>query len=336
MQTIRPLWKWVLSFFLLINLNNCTSWPGLILLLFGGGGGKSGMLIIPPGGGDSAQSPSPPSSSGGGNNPGGDPGGGGTPSSPSVTSVTSSKPSGNYKEGEVIDITLNFSEPITADGPITITLNNGETVTCSPPSETTITCTYTVGTGSGQDANPLEVVSVNGNITNSSGTALSNGSNLAGATPLSSDKTFVIDNTAPTISHVTTTTPDGYYGAGATITIQVVFNEIINVSGGPPQLTLNTTPLPSVVDCTGTSTNTLTCSYTIKTGDVSIDLDYETNTSFALNGATITDLAGNPLTSLTLPNPGATGSLAANSNIQVDGTQKQFSLQLQALVEMKV
>jgi len=186
-----------------------------------------------------------------------------------------------------------------------------------------MTCTYTVGTGAGQDASPLEVVSVNGTLSNSNNVNISNASNLAGATPLSNDKLLTIDNTVPFISHVTSSTANGFYGAGANIVIQIVFNEVINVTGGTPSITLETGDPDRVASCTsGSGTNTLSCTYTVQAGDFSTDLDYVSTSSFNLNGATVTDLAGNTLVSSTLPVPSQTGSLSANKDIQIDGNAK--------------
>ena len=75
-----------------------------------------------------------------------------------------------------------------------------------------------------------------------------------------------------------------------------------------------------MVDYTsGSGTATLTFNYTVQAGDTSADLDYISATALALNGGTITDAATNNAT-LTLPAPGAAGSLAANKAIVIDTT----------------
>ena len=58
--------------------------------------------------------------------------------------------------------------------------------------------------------------------------------------------------------------------------------------------------------------------YDIQAGDTSADLDYAATNSLTLNGSTIRDDAGNDAT-LTLPYPGAAGSLSANKNLVVNG-----------------
>src|SRR5204863_511081 len=63
----------------------------------------------------------------------------------------------------------------------------------------------------------------------------------------------------------------------------------------------------------------LTFDYAVVSGDASNDLDYTSTGALTLNGGTIKDAAGNNAT-LTLPAPGAAGSLGANKNIVIDTT----------------
>ena len=116
------------------------------------------------------------------------------------------------------------------------------------------------------------------------------------ANSLGANKALVIDTTAPTISGVSSTKADGTYGAGTLIPITVTFGEPVNVVG-VPQLTLETGTTDRVVNYTS--------------GTV------------ALNGGTILDLATNAAT-LTLPAPGAAGSLGANKNIVVQSADYDF------------
>jgi hypothetical protein len=63
----------------------------------------------------------------------------------------------------------------------------------------------------------------------------------------------------------------------------------------------------------------LTFNYTVEAGNTSADLSYAATTSLALNGGTINDVATNAGT-LTLPAPGAAGSLSANKVVVIDTT----------------
>jgi hypothetical protein len=69
----------------------------------------------------------------------------------------------------------------------------------------------------------------------------------------------------------------------------------------------------------GSGTSTLTFTYTVAAGQNSSHLDATSTTALTLNGGTIVDTSSTPAT-LTLPTPGAAGSLGANSNIVIDTT----------------
>lgn len=124
------------------------------------------------------------------------------------------------------------------------------------------------------------------------------------------------DTTAPTVASVNSSTADGTKGAGAAISIQVAFSERVNVTGAP-RLALNSGGMAAYASGTGSST--LTFTYTVAVGDTAADLDYTAAGALTLNGGTIRDAAGNNAT-LTLPSPGAAGSLGANKALVVDTT----------------
>jgi hypothetical protein len=116
-------------------------------------------------------------------------------------------------------------------------------------------------------------------------------------------------------------TANGSYGVNSLITIQVPFTETVtvNTASGTPTLLLETGSTDRTATYSGGSgTNTLSFQYTVQAGDASVDLDANSASALQLNGATIRDAAGNNAI-LTLPSPGATGSLAANAALVVDG-----------------
>jgi hypothetical protein len=130
---------------------------------------------------------------------------------------------------------------------------------------------------------------------------------------------IIIDTTPPTVTNVTSTTANGTYTTGAVIPVTVTFSEVVHVTG-TPQLTLETGATDRVVNySSGSGTNTLTFNYTVQARDTSADLDYVATASLALNGGTIRDAAFNNAT-LTLPTPGAAGSLGANKAIVIVAT----------------
>lgn len=118
----------------------------------------------------------------------------------------------------------------------------------------------------------------------------------------------------PSVTNVTSSTANGQYGVGATISIQVTFSETVNVTG-TPQLALNSGGTASYAS--GSGTNTLTFVYTVAAGQNSAHLDYTSTGALSLNGGTIKDTGSNNAV-LTLPAPGAAGSLGANKNIVIN------------------
>ncbi|WP_390903735.1 Ig-like domain-containing protein [Shewanella seohaensis] len=117
---------------------------------------------------------------------------------------------------------------------------------------------------------------------------------------------------------MTASTANGTYKVGDSISIQVNFSEVVNVTG-TPQLTLETGTTDRAVNYTsGSGTSSLTFSYTVQAGDNSSDLDYVSTSALALNSGTIRDAASNNAT-LTLATPGAANSLGANKALVVDG-----------------
>ena len=132
-------------------------------------------------------------------------------------------------------------------------------------------------------------------------------------------RSFTVDTATPSVTNVSSSTPNGTYNAGQVISIQVSFSEAVIVTG-TPQLTLETGASDAVVGYTsGSGTSTLTFTYTVASGHNSADLDYTSSGALALNGGTIRDAASNSAT-LTLPIPGAAGSLSANESLVIDTT----------------
>lgn len=120
--------------------------------------------------------------------------------------------------------------------------------------------------------------------------------------------------TIAVVTNITSSIANGAYKAGAIIPIQVTFSKIVNVTG-TPQLALNSGGTASYTSGTGTST--LTFTYTVAAGQNSSHLDYTSTSALSLNGGTINDSGSTPA-NLTLPPPGASGSLGANKNIVID------------------
>lgn len=128
-----------------------------------------------------------------------------------------------------------------------------------------------------------------------------------------------LQTTTPMVTSVSSTDDNGTYGVGSVITLTVQFNRGVFVTG-TPQLALNSgATAVAAYNGTGSGTDTLEFTYTVSDGDESNDLDYAATAALTLNGGTIVGADGATDATLTLPVPGATGSLAANKNLVVDG-----------------
>lgn len=139
------------------------------------------------------------------------------------------------------------------------------------------------------------------------------------------DSSQMTATSAPIITGVTSGTSDGSYKQGGAISIQVSFDQAVTVSG-TPQLTLETGSTDAVVDyASGSGTSTLTFDYTVGSGETASDLDYKSTSALALNGGTIQNSGGNNA-DLTLPSPGALGSLGANKALVVDTTAPSLTV----------
>ena len=102
------------------------------------------------------------------------------------------------------------------------------------------------------------------------------------------------------------------------IDITIAFSGNVTVTNTPRiQLETGTTDRYANY-LSGSGNDTLTFRYTVVSGDSAADLGYVANNSLDLNTTgTITDGAGNNAV-LTLPEPGATGSLSSNKKIVID------------------
>jgi len=121
-------------------------------------------------------------------------------------------------------------------------------------------------------------------------------------------------STAATVTNLTSTTANGSYSVSAMIPISITFSKLVNVTG-LPQLALNSGGTATY--SSGTGTTTLTFNYTVAAGQNSSKLDATSTTALSLNGGTISDTASQAAI-LTLPAPGAAGSLGANKSIVID------------------
>ncbi|CAN5205883.1 hypothetical protein BH20ACI2_BH20ACI2_20270 [soil metagenome] len=157
--------------------------------------------------------------------------------------------------------------------------------------------------------NQLEVYTMNVDGTNQRNVSLHPSSDL--------EPSWGIVAGSLTVTNVDSPGGSGAFGVGAVIPVTVTFGAPVTVTG-TPRLILATGGTGFPVNYTsGSGTAVLTFTYTVQAGHASADLDYTSTAALVLNGGTINSFGGTPAT-LTLPAPGATGSLGFNRNIIID------------------
>ncbi|MCO4753303.1 MAG: hypothetical protein KC478_02420, partial [Bacteriovoracaceae bacterium] len=245
--------------------------------------------------------------------------------SPTLNEVTTSKASGRYGSSETISIEVIYNENVNVIGTPQLTLETGtvdQVVNYSTGSGTqTLYFIYTVSAGdasSDLDYQSASSLFLNGGFVRD---AAGNNAGIALAGPglpnsISDDKDIVIDTIAPQVTEVRSGLGNGMYGVGATIPIEVLFDEAVTV-GGTPQVTLETGITDAIVNySSGSGSDTLTFNYTVSSSEMNSDLDYLNTTALSLNGGTISDGANAAV--LTLSTPGLTGSISDNQTINID------------------
>jgi len=200
---------------------------------------------------------------------------------------------------------------------------------------TSYDATFTYAAGNKDPGADANIFIVKRNISTSTWAATTIGTRTATstqATGITGMGGFAIgqpDVTPPAVTNVSSTKADGAYKAGVLIPIRVTFTEMVKVTG-VPQLALKMEGAANRVlnYSSGTGTNTLTFNYNIQAGDTSSDLDYVDAGSLTLNGGTVLDYNDNSAV-LTLPIPGAEGSLSANKDLVIDTTAPETAINSQ-------
>jgi hypothetical protein len=202
-----------------------------------------------------------------------------------ITSVTSTTANGFYGIGATINVTINFSAPVTlTGGPLTVNLDDGGTVVFIPGASTSgqmsFSGTYTVAPG--QNTNDLDSVS----LTLAPGAILDAVPSLAipAGQSLKDSKALVIDTIDPTIA---ISPPSATNASTGPVTYTVTYSDLHFASStlSTADITLNKTGSANgTVTVTGSGT-TRTVTISNITGDGSLSISIAANTA--------TDLAGN-------------------------------------------
>jgi hypothetical protein len=239
---------------------------------------------------------------------------------PGAPTVSSDTPAGTYTVGDVIDVYVQYNEPIRVVGTPTLELNVApapSTAVYDPVATAAwaagdrVYFTYTVQPGdsvAALDYAGTNALQLNGGFIED---LAANPAPIVLPAPgspnsLAGKKTIAIDTSAPTVvtPFVATTSPAGTYVVGSPpITLTVTFDDAVFVTG-TPQLQLNSFPGRVATYSGGSGTTTLSFTYVVQPGDDTTALNYASTTALQLNGGQIRDLAGNDAV-LTLPGPNA-------------------------------
>jgi hypothetical protein len=247
---------------------------------------------------------------------------------PGVTGVSSVEANGTYLAGAVLHLTVTFSKSVTVTGSPQLTLETGavDGVAAYSSGSGTPTLQFVYTVAAGDASADLDYVSANALALNG-GTIQDSGGNDATLTlptpgttgSLGANRNLLIPGPPPTVVGVSSPDPDGHYYSGVQLTIVVTFSSPVLVTG-QPQLTLETGTSDAVIPyVSGSGTSALSFRYVVGAADVNPDLDYVSVGALGLNGGTIKSLTLSAAT-LTLPAPGAAGSLSANKNLAVAPT----------------
>lgn len=254
---------------------------------------------------------------------------------PRINMLTSVPDSGFFKEGSVIDIELQTSEPVrVTEANMTLALNG--VVSPLPlvgPAvgvlSTALTFRYTVSaddTASSLElagpATALELGTETAAILDATGNSL-DPADLPGpgdAGSLGNNTNVIIDIARGNVELVGAegTSPPGVFGVGDVISIVLQWSEPMIASGDPVLLLQAGVGGPALLSSPSDSTPSLlfTFVYTVVPGDNSAALDYADQT--AIDGGIITDQALNDA-DRSLVSPGGMGSLSA-STLMIDTT----------------
>jgi hypothetical protein len=251
--------------------------------------------------------------------------------SPRLTSVTSTTADGTYGVGAQIQIDVAFNGPVSVSGAPELLLNSGGVAHYTSGSGTnTLTFTYTVASGefsTDLDYTSTNALTLNGGSINLNVSDAVVPAELTLAAPgtsgsLGFGSNININAIVPTVTNVTSSATNTTHDFGDVIPITVQLSRPALVTG-TPQLALNSGGIAFY--SSGSGSTSLIFNYTVGANQFSTDLDYSSTSALTLNGGTITDQSNGGAAGLTLPTPGAAGSLSFNKDIAVDSRPPSVS-----------
>ncbi len=231
----------------------------------------------------------------------------------------------SYKAGDVINFIFGFSEPMKFTGSpfvnIMVGTSTKQAFITTGMGTNELKFSYTVEPGI-NDSDGLEILGdiqlgAGGSLTDLANNSLANLTPLGSITnvdPLIEFSTYLpfpsikIDNTPPSVSgtvkseNKTRTSLSNYFIPGDIMEFSVTFNEQMTIQGSPRiGFKIGNIIRYATYYEPDPSTTIKKFRYTVDSGNIVLDLDgIELNSSIDLDGGSITDLAGNPLSSLAI------------------------------------
>ena len=140
---------------------------------------------------------------------------------------------------------------------------------------------------------------------------------------------FTVDKSPPKLIDINSTNKDGFYKIGDNISIQLIFDENLNIdnTAGSPRIKLETGLNDKYAYYKNVDNNILNFNYIVEENDNSSKLNYHSINSFELNSSIITDSLGNraKFLDMRLPDLSIGGSLKFKKII-VDGIRPEITL----------
>jgi hypothetical protein len=217
----------------------------------------------------------------------------------------------DYGDGEVKELPNAFVGPASLTEPAAAGSDSLNVLPATQP--------LTGMLGPASDSGWLTIGTVSGGVVNFSFTANTSTARTAHIKVLGMSIPVMQSGPQATVMNVTSTAANGTYGTAAVIPITVTFTEAVTVTG-TPQLILNSGGVANY--SSGSGTSTLTFTYTVAAGQSAAWLECASVSALMLNGGTI-DGSASASAVLTLPTPGAAGSLSANKSIVIETDASQ-------------
>ena len=254
---------------------------------------------------------------------------------PTITNVTAVTADGLYKQGDVIQIQVDFSEDVSVTSGTPQFIIEAGTVDATAAYAAQIdgdSLRFDFTVGSTMDSAGVRIAVQSASLDLNGGTIVDtpgNGINTtfptaSGSDELDENRNIRIDGVVPTITLATSTSSDGTYNQySADLNVRVTFSEPVTTASGSPTFDLETGSSDAAVTyASGDTSANYDFTYNILAGHSTADLDIK---SSAITGATITDIAGNPLASYNFPTAGGSDELAENKAIVIDGVSPQIT-----------